>query len=384
MMHKATRRALAGVVAVLLSGAPAALGADDVKPFPDEWFFSGSNRPQGLRDLEGKKATEIDAAEWRGESVRLEDLRGKVVVLDFWATWCGPCMAAIPHNVEMVDKYKDEDVVLVGIHDAASGWDKVDKVIADKNINYSVALDAPSKTTQKAYNLQFWPTYVVIDREGVIRGAGLIPSHVEEAVKQVLAEPWDGPAKNAAPKGGGFPDDWFYGADKRPAWRRAAEGQPMKPLKVTDWVGEPLGPKATERRVVVVQFVNPGFARSLADLESLNPIVEKYARQGVAFVGIALPDSDPERLARAAKAREVTMPIGIDAPAEKDQKGTGATAATFGVRNAYAPVTAVVDRAGVVRAVGLKTEHLEPVINALLAERLPAQPAEGGAANGDE
>jgi len=346
--------------------------ADDPEPFPDEWFFGAAERPEPLKSLEGKEAAQIDIAEWRGEEASLEDLRGKVVVLDFWATWCGPCMAAIPKNVDLVDRYGDEGLAFIGVHDANGGWDAVDGVIADKGINYPVALDASGESSGKsaaAYNLQFWPTYVVIDRTGIVRGAGLVPAHVEDAVKLLLAEPYEG-APADQPQVAGFPDEWFYGAEQRPAWLRAAEGKPLKQPRFEQWLGQPLAPGSLERRVVVVQFVRPGFAPSLARLRAITPLAERYERQGVVFLAIGRSD-DWDRMTE--KAPKLPFPIARDLP---NQDGRDVLATALGAR--FGTETAVVDRAGIVRAIGLKTEHLERVINTLLAERLPAKSGEPG------
>lgn len=209
--------AAAGVSAALLAVVPATAGASPdavqsateseraaapekkvkVESFPDSWFYSGARRPQKLRDLEGTRPTNIEAAEWIGTApAKLRDLRGKVVVVDFWATWCGPCVRAIPKNIEMVKAHADDGLVFIGVHDARRGWDRADTMVKSTGINYPVALDKDGKSA-KAFNLSFWPTYVVIDREGVIRGAGLTPSKVKDAVAKLLAEPVPSDLKKA-------------------------------------------------------------------------------------------------------------------------------------------------------------------------------------------
>ena len=85
--------------------------------FPDDHFFSGADRPAGLKSLEGKPAPKLTLDAWIGDETSLEDLRGKVVVVDFWATWCGPCMAAIPKNVALVEKLGSEGLAFIGVHD---------------------------------------------------------------------------------------------------------------------------------------------------------------------------------------------------------------------------------------------------------------------------
>lgn len=360
-MIKLTRMAvLAAIVLTVPSGV-----ADDIEPFPDDWFFYGSERPEQLRGLEGKKAKDFAAAEWRGDEASLADLKGKVVVLDFWATWCGPCMAAIPKNVAMVDKYEKDGLAFIGIHDSNSGWDKVDAVINDKSINYPVALDDSGKST-KAYNLRFWPTYVLIDRNGIIRAAGMAPDKVEGAVKILLEEPYEGMPVKGEAKAGAFPDEWFFGADKRPSWLRAAEGKPLKKLDVSAWMDDDIKDEAWRKRVLVVQFVKPEFALSVKQLESLEPIARKYARQGVVFAAVCDANADWDAMQQKAEELELTIPLALDAT---NDKGTGATAQALGVR--FSQPLAVVDRAGVVRAVGLRPQHLEGVLNTLLAERLP-------------
>ncbi len=347
------------------------LGADGPDPFPDAWFFYEAKRPEPLRSLEGKPAQEITLAEWRGDETSLNALRGKVVVLDFWATWCGPCIAAIPKNIAMVEKYGDDGFAFIGIHDSNAGWDKVDTMIQEKGINYPVALDArvgDSGVSTKAYNLQFWPTYVVIDREGIVRAAGLVPGKVEEVVKILLAEPYDGEPAGDKAKGSSFPDEWFNGGEKRPSAFRRVENKPMKPIEAAQWIGEPQTAQARTRRVTVVQFVRPEFPFSMKQLDALMPIAQKFSKQGVVFLIVCDAKGDWELMANEAEKRGLSIAVALDSPLGEDEIGSGVIGQSFGV--SFGPATAVIDRAGVVRAVGLKTEHLEKVINTLLAERL--------------
>jgi len=103
-----------------------------------------------------------------GGVVRLSDLRGKVVLLEFWATWCPPCKAAVPDLIALADKYNGRDFVVLGIAmDEGSGAaERVKVFTAEMKINYPVVMG--SEDIGRAYNVMGVPASFLIDKQGRI------------------------------------------------------------------------------------------------------------------------------------------------------------------------------------------------------------------------
>ncbi len=348
----------------------AAKGVSTDGPFPNDWYVRDGEGLEDLRALEGKPAKELSISEWRGEATTLEKLKGKIVVLDFWATWCGPCMAAIPKNVEFVEKYKDKGVVLIGVHDSKAGWDSVDQVISEKGINYTVGLDNSGEST-KGYALKFWPTYFIIDREGIVRGAAIKPNKIEEAVNQIMG---NATAPSSAPslKLASFPTTWFLGGEKRQKGARTLEGKSASKLIAAKWLNGPVENENWDRQVRVVQFVRPELSTSVAQLSKLQKVADRFSNQGVTFVAVCDARAPADRMQQVMEENRIEIPVAIDAAAEKDPLGMGATSNSMGIK--FAPATIVIDRSGKLRATGLKADFLDQVLNQLLAEPMPLQP----------
>ncbi len=131
----------------------------------------------------GNAASDFTLRDVDNKEVHLADLNGKVVVLSFWATWCGPCKEEMPHLQRMYDKYKDQGFVLLSISsDDARTASKVKPYIRAKGFNFPVLLDKDSKVTGVYNPAKTLPWTVVIDRnfEVVKVHSGYNPGDEEE------------------------------------------------------------------------------------------------------------------------------------------------------------------------------------------------------------
>jgi peroxiredoxin len=135
-----------------------------------------------------------------GKIVHLSDYRGKVVLLDFWATWCGPCKIEIPWFMEMQRKNKDRGFEVVGVAMDDEGWEVVKPFLATLAVNYRVVMG--NDTTASTYGgVDALPTTFLIDRTGKIAAVhiGLTSKkEFEDGVEQLLQSPASASAARAA------------------------------------------------------------------------------------------------------------------------------------------------------------------------------------------
>jgi cytochrome c biogenesis protein CcmG/thiol:disulfide interchange protein DsbE len=114
-----------------------------------------------------KKAPEFTLTDANGAAVKLSDFRGKVVLLNFWATWCGPCKVEIPWFIEFQQTYKDRDFVVLGVSFDDDGWKSVKPYLEDKKINYRVMIGS-EEVAQQYGGVESLPTTFVVDKQGRI------------------------------------------------------------------------------------------------------------------------------------------------------------------------------------------------------------------------
>jgi thiol-disulfide isomerase/thioredoxin len=157
--------------------------------FPDNWTWDDKPEQRAAHAaLEGKAMPAFHVTDWINGGITAAGIKGKVVVVDLYATWCGPCMRAIPHNNALLKKYKAQGLVIIGVCTSSRGQETFAANAKQHGMEYPAARD-PELKTQKAWGVSYYPTYAIIDRKGIVRIVGLQPQHVEDVVEKLLAEP---------------------------------------------------------------------------------------------------------------------------------------------------------------------------------------------------
>jgi thiol-disulfide isomerase/thioredoxin len=137
----------------------------------------------------GKTAPEITGEDLNGRPMKLSDYRGKVVVLDFWGDWCGPCRAMYPHERSLVKRLDGKPFALLGIN-SDSDPQKLKERMKEENVTWPFWRDGGSTEgpIATAWNVHGWPTIYVLDHKGVIRYKGVRGEAMDKAVNTLLKE----------------------------------------------------------------------------------------------------------------------------------------------------------------------------------------------------
>ena len=179
---------LSALVFVLLFGLAGCSESSAVLP-------ESSVKAAGDRNL----APDFELKDETGKTVRLSDYRGQVVLLNFWATWCGPCKLEIPWFVEFEQNHKDEGFAVLGVSMDEDGWDSVKPYMERVKVNYRVLLGTDSVAMLYG-GVDSLPTTFLIDRDGKIASVhiGLVSKGDYESDIQALLDQ-AGNARRAAP-----------------------------------------------------------------------------------------------------------------------------------------------------------------------------------------
>ena len=187
--------------AALVLGLVVALGAG--------WLTYRARQSQSLAGVPPSTAVEqapkvapdFTLKDGDGKPVHLSDYRGKVVLLDFWATWCGPCRIEIPWFTDLERKNKDRGFAVLGVAMDDDGWKAIKPFMADMKMNYRVLL-GDDQTAHDYGGLDALPTTFLINRDGKIVSVhvGLTSrKDFEEGVEKLLQQPPPNPSVSGLP-----------------------------------------------------------------------------------------------------------------------------------------------------------------------------------------
>ena len=141
------------------------------------------------KQAERKKAPDFELKDGAGRTVRLSDYKGKIVVLDFWATWCGPCKAEIPWLNELSRKYEAEGVVVLGISMDEDRWDAVKPFMEKVEMTYPVLMGT-RRVTYLYGDVEGLPVAFFVDREqrvAAIHAGAASRKAVEQTIQTLLS-----------------------------------------------------------------------------------------------------------------------------------------------------------------------------------------------------
>ncbi len=127
--------------------------------------FAASSLAAG--SMEGQQAPDFALKSSTGENMRLSEYRGDVVMINFWATWCGPCQQEMPHLDALYSRYQRVGFNLLGVNvDVDTG--RAMDMIEDLGVNFPVLFD-PRGEVSKLYGVSSMPFTIIVDREGTVR-----------------------------------------------------------------------------------------------------------------------------------------------------------------------------------------------------------------------
>jgi len=327
--------------------------------FPDAWYWldnAVNERPEDHINFEGQLMPDLTVADWVNGEVTAEDMEGKIVVIDFWATWCGPCIAAIPHNNEVMHAYKDEGVVFFAV--CVSGQpDQAPVILEENGAEYPAAyVDGPQVETD--WPLIWYPTYAVMDATGTVRAVGLKPDSLESVIDTLLDE------QALAAGQARIPQRWLEGNEESRERLSKLEDQSADPpaLEVEDWINsDGLTLDELEGKVVLLSFGAVWSAPWIDQIPMVNDLQSQYADDGLVVISIC-SSLEGASLPQVAEEYGIAFPVAVDI-----DNGTNRAYGPNGFPDYY-----LLGRDGSLRIADLKNEHLEDAIAALLAEPAPS------------
>ncbi|MGB7844505.1 MAG: TlpA disulfide reductase family protein [Candidatus Acidiferrum sp.] len=156
------------------------------------WESLAASGPQQTKvkpESERQVAPDFELQDVSGKEVKLSDLKGKVVLVNFWATWCEGCQVEIPWFVEFAKKYEDKGLVVIGVSLDGDGWKSVRPWLKGKKVNYTIVIG--NEGLGKKYGLEGMPLTALVGRDGKVADthAGIVDKEATEGkIRALLLE----------------------------------------------------------------------------------------------------------------------------------------------------------------------------------------------------
>jgi peroxiredoxin len=245
-----------------------------------------------VSELVGKPAPDFQVKDLKGEELTLEKYRGQVVLLDFWATWCGPCIREMPNVKRTYEKYKDQKFQIIGISLDRSKT-ALETYIEREGLAWVHYWDNNQKITNQ-YGVRGIPSTFLLDGEGVIRKTNLRGHSLETAVAELVKENLTKPA-GVSPQS--IPATKLIKPSPTPQKSESLEslkakmnewvGKPAPDFQVTDLKGEELSLEKYRGQVVLLDFWATWCGPCITEMPKIKKTYEKYKNQKFQIIGIS-------------------------------------------------------------------------------------------------
>lgn len=155
------------------------------KRYPDEYTSETRKVNKQLFALKGKKMPGFSTTGFDGRNFSSEQMKGKLVLLDFWEVWCGPCIESMPKVQQLYEKYKSKGLEVYGIVHEKEYLETAKQLIGKKKISFPMLLG--TETSSKDFSIIAVPTYILINKAGdvVMISEGFSPAIEEEIQKHL-------------------------------------------------------------------------------------------------------------------------------------------------------------------------------------------------------
>ena len=340
-------------------------------------------KPQGTPSARpsewiGKPAPEFKVKDLKGEELSLEKYKGQVVLLDFWATWCGPCIAELPNVKKTYQKYKDQKFQIIGISLDRS-QQALETFVEKRELGWVHYWDQAGNVANQ-YKVTGIPSMFLLDGQGVIRKAGLrghaLGTAVAELVEENLTNPGGTPKiipePNTPPKS--IPATKLIKPKAVPQSNPAS--QPTN-IKVEDWVGkhapdfqvkdlngEDLSLEKYKGQVVLLDFWATWCPPCIKEIPKLKKVYEKYKDQNFQIIGVSLDRTMPPLAAYVQDEALAWVHYWDESREVRNQYGVRAIPTAF-----------LIDGEGIIRKSSLGGFDVESAVAELMKDNL-AKPVE--------